>query len=85
MVGNCSFSHRYKVLIWLEQGEPQGKVHLEYPHCPGMKQKGWQWQEQRLDTEEEKSQEQMLQSPEDTDQVLWHCRKSEGTNGQQSF
>ena len=44
-----------------------------------MKQEGWQQQEQRLDAEEEKNQEQMLQSPEDTDQVLWHCGKSEGT------
>ena len=26
----------------------------------------------------------VLQSPEDTNQVQWHCGKSEGTNGQQS-
>ena len=71
--------------MWLEQSELQEKVCLEYPHCPGMKQEDWQWQGQRPGTEEEKSQEQMPQSPKDTGQVLWHCGKSEDTSGQQSF
>ena len=74
----------YKALIWLEQSELQEKVHPEHQHCLRMKQEGWQGQEQKLGTEETKSQEQILQSPGDTGQVLWHCKKSEGTNDQQN-
>ena len=78
-------SYIHKALICLEQSEVQEKVHLGYPHCPEMKQEGWQQQEQRPGAEEEKSQEQMPRSPKDTGQVLWHCEKSEDTSGQQSF
>ena len=74
----------HKALIWLEQSELQEKVCLEHQHSLRMKQEGWQRQEQKLGTEEAKSQEQILQSPGDTGQVLWHCRKSEGTSDQQS-
>ena len=54
------------------------------PMLSEMKRECWQQQEQRLGTEEVKSQEQMPQSPKDTGQVPWHCEKSEGTNDQQS-
>ena len=49
-----------------------------------MKQESWEWQEQRLGTEEVKSQEQVPQNPEDTGQVPWHCETSEGTSDQQT-
>ena len=74
----------HKALTWLEQSELQEKAHLEHQHCLRMKQEGWQRQEQRLGTEEVKSREQMPQSPGDTGQVLWHCKKSEGTSDQQN-
>ena len=74
----------HNALTWLEQSELQEKVHLEHHHCLRMKQEGWQQQEQRLGTEEEKSQEQIPGSPKNTGQVLWHCGKSEGTSDQQS-
>ena len=48
----------HKALTWLEQSELQEKVHLEHQHCLKMKQEGWQRQEQKLGTEEVKSQEQ---------------------------
>ena len=67
----------HKALTWLEQSKLQEKVRLEHRHCLRLKREGWQRQEQKLGTEEVKSQEQTLQSPGDTDQVLWYCEKSE--------
>ena len=74
----------HKVLIWLEQSELQEKVCLEQQHCLRMKREGWKGQEQKLGAEEAKNQEQTLQSPGDTGQVLWHCEKSEATSEQQN-
>ena len=74
----------HKALTWLEQSELQEKVRLEHHHCLRMKREGWQWQEQRLDTEEEKNREQIPKSPENAGQVQWYCGKSEGTSDQQS-
>ena len=74
----------HKVLTWLEQSKLQEKVHLEHQHCLRMKREGWQRQEQKLGTEEVKSQEQTLQNPGDTGQILQHCEKSEGTSNQQN-
>ena len=59
----------------VEQSKLQEKVRLGHHHCLGIKQEGWQQQEQMLDAEEVKSREQMPQSPEDTGQVPWYCER----------